>query len=153
MALGSGFKTPDYRQRYQVFMNPVANYLVIGTELLGETLEDMKAAGQISEVREYLVNQLDQNLQAEKSLSFNGGFDFTPSQNLKINVNAFYHRLSNQINSIRVATGISVRDIYTYQNLPQSFNTGMEASVAYSPLKNMDVTLGYQYLVSKDKGV
>ncbi len=153
MALGSGFKTPDYRQRYQVFMNPVANYLVIGAELLRETLEDMKDAGQISEIREYLLNQLDQNLQAEKSLSFNGGFDFTPSQNLKINVNAFYHNLYNQINSIRVATGISIRDIYTYENLPESFNTGLEGSVAYSPFTNMDITLGYQYLVTKDRGV
>ncbi|SJN22769.1 TonB-dependent receptor; Outer membrane receptor for ferrienterochelin and colicins [Sphingobacterium sp. JB170] len=153
MALGSGFKTPDYRQRYQVFMNPIANYLVIGAELLGQTLQDMKDAGQISEIREYLVNQLDQNLQAEKSLSFNGGFDFTPRQNLKININVFYHKLSNQINSIRVATGTSIRDIYTYQNLPESFNTGLEASIGYSPFRDVDITAGYQYLVSKDKGV
>lgn len=153
LALGSGFKTPDYRQRYQVFMNPVANYMVIGTEVLRGTLEEMKNNGQISEVREYLVNQLDQNLQAEKSLSFNGGFTYARKQNFKVDINAFYHKISNQINSIRVATGTAVRDIYTYQNLPKSFNTGLETSVSVRPLSGVDVSAGYQYLIAKDKGV
>ncbi|MFD2940251.1 TonB-dependent receptor [Flavobacterium notoginsengisoli] len=152
-ALGSGFKTPDYRQRYQVFMNPTANYLVIGTEVLRATLEEMKNNGQISEVREYLVNQLDQNLQAEKSLSFNGGFTYTPKQYIKIDVNAFYHKISNQINSIRVATGTSIRDIYTYQNLPRSFNTGLEMSMSIKPVSGLDLSAGYQYLIAKDRGV
>ncbi|MEL1254142.1 TonB-dependent receptor [Flavobacterium sp. DGU38] len=153
ISLGSGFKTPDYRQRYQVFMNPVANYLVIGSEILRETLEEMKNNGQISEVREYLVNQLDQNLQAEKSLSFNGGFTYEPKKNIKVDINAFYHKISNQINSIRVATGTNVRDIYTYQNLPKSFNTGLEASMSVSPLSGLDLSAGYQYLIAKDRGV
>ncbi|WP_223150978.1 TonB-dependent receptor [Flavobacterium ajazii] len=153
IAMGSGFKTPDYRQRYQVFMNPTANYLVIGSEILRATLEEMKNNGQISEVREYLVNQLDQNLQAEKSLSFNGGFTYTPKKNIKLDVNAFYHNISNQINSIRVATGTNVRDIYTYQNLPKSFNTGLEMSLSIRPLSGLDISTGYQYLIAKDRGV
>lgn len=153
LAMGSGFKTPDYRQRYQIFMNPTANYLVIGSEILRATLEEMKNNGQISEVREYLVNQLDQNLQAEKSLSFNGGFTYTPNKNIKLDINAFYHKISNQINSIRVATGTNVRDIYTYQNLPKSFNTGLEMSMSIRPLSGLDLSAGYQYLVAKDRGV
>lgn len=153
LAVGSGFKTPDYRQRYQIFMNPVANYLVIGTEILRETLEEMKNNGQISEVREYLVNQLDQNLQAEKSLSFNGGFTYTPKKNIKVDVNAFYHKITNQINSIRIATGTNIRDIYTYQNLPESFNTGLELSTSVSPLSGLDISAGYQYLIAKDRAV
>ncbi|WP_243732524.1 TonB-dependent receptor [Pedobacter metabolipauper] len=153
MALGSGFKTPDYRQRYQVFMNPVANYLVVGTELLRETLNQMKDAGQISEIREYLVNQLDRNLEAERSLSFNGGFTYTPAKKIKLDINGFYHNISNQINSIRVATGTEVRDIYTYQNLPESFNTGLESTITFNPGTQFEISAGYQYLVSKDKGV
>lgn len=153
MAVGSGFKTPDYQQRYQVFRNPVANYLVIGTEVLRQTLDQMKAAGEISEVREYLVNQLDHNLVAERSLSFNGGFTYTPTKKIKLDINAFYHNIRNQINSIRVATGTEVRDIYTYQNLPESFNTGVEATFVYNPTAQLEFSAGYQYLVSKDKGV
>lgn len=153
LAVGSGFKTPDYRQRYQVFMNPVANYLVVGTEVLRATIEEMKNNGQISEVREYLINQLDQNLKAEKSLSFNGGFTYSPKQSIKVDINAFYHKISNQINSIRVATGTNVRDIYTYQNLPKSFNTGIEMSASIKPLSGLDISGGYQYLIAKDRGV
>lgn len=153
MAIGSGFKTPDYQKRYQVFMNPVANYLVIGTEVLRETLNQMEDAKQISNVNEYLVNQLDRDLKAESSTSFNGGFTYTPTKKLKIDINAFYHNIRNQINSIRVATGTEVRDIYTYQNLPESFNTGLEATVVYNPKPQLEFSIGYQYLVSKDKGV
>ena len=153
LSFGSGFKTPDYRQRYQIFMNPVANYLVIGTEILRETLDEMKNNGQISELRDYLVNQLDQNLQAEKSLSFNGGFTYAPKKNIKVDINAFYHKISNQINSIRVATGTNIRDIYTYQNLPESFNTGVEVSTSIRPLPDVDISAGYQYLITKDRGV
>ncbi|WP_437919339.1 TonB-dependent receptor [Sphingobacterium sp. LRF_L2] len=152
-ALGSGFKTPDYRQRFQIFRNPTQNYLVIGTERLHETLEQMKEDGEISEMREYLVNQLDKNLQAERSLSFNGGFIWRASSNLKVEANAFYHDIHNQINNIRVAIGTNVRDIYTYQNLPRSYNTGIDASIAYSPVKDLEISAGYQYLVSKDKGI
>lgn len=153
LALGSGFKTPDYRQRYQIFMNPVANYLVIGTEILRETLDEMKNNGQISETRDYLVNQLDQNLKAEKSLSFNGGFTYSPKQNIKVDINAFYHKITNQINSIRVATGTTIRDIYTYQNLPESFNTGLEVATSIRPISGLDISAGYQFLISKDRGV
>ena len=73
--IGTGFKTPDFRMRYLVFFNPAANYLVIGNEVLGKTLSEMLDKGQISELRNYVVSQLDRNLSAEKSTSYNLGFN------------------------------------------------------------------------------
>ncbi|MFD1631172.1 TonB-dependent receptor [Pseudopedobacter beijingensis] len=153
LAAGSGFKAPDFKNRYLVFYNPLANYRVIGTEVLQETLDDLQNAGQISEIREYLVKQLDKNLKAEKSNSINLGLGYKPAEKLKIEAGIFYHKIYDQINAVQVATSINNGHIYTYQNLPEVVNKGGEFSFSINPFKNVEVNFGYQYLISKDLSV
>ncbi|WP_293311746.1 TonB-dependent receptor [Pedobacter sp. UBA5917] len=150
---GTGFKAPDFKSRYLVFYNPAANYLVIGNEVLRQTLNQLDQQGQISEIRQFLLNQLDQNLQAERSTSINLSFEWKPKDNVKLEAGVFHHSLRNQINSIQVATGSGNRNIYTYQNLPEAVNKGIDLSFAVSPLKNLELSAGYQYLVAKDLSV
>lgn len=57
------------------------------------------------------------------------------------------------INSLQVATGTGKRQIFIYQNLPSSFNKGVEASFRWLPVKGLELTGGYQYLVAKDRSV
>ncbi|WP_443943465.1 TonB-dependent receptor [Pedobacter sp. AW1-32] len=151
--VGTGFKAPDFKTRYLVFYNPVANYLVIGNEVLRSTLTQLQNQGQISEIRQYLLNSLDQNLQAERSTSLNAGFVWNAGKGLKIEGGVFYHQLRNQLNSIQIATGSNNRIIYTYQNLPKAVNKGIDASVKLSPLKSLEISMGYQYLIAKDLSV
>lgn len=153
LAVGTGFKTPDFKNRYQVFLNPLSNYMVIGTEVLAETLAQLEAAGEISEIRQYVFKQVAGNLQPERSVSLNAGFQVKPSDKLKLEAGAFYHAIRNQINSIRVATGSNNRQIFTYQNLPKSFNTGVEGSLSWTPLTGLEVNAGYQFLIAKDESV
>ncbi|MFT3824157.1 MAG: TonB-dependent receptor [Chitinophagaceae bacterium] len=152
-AAGTGFKTPDFKNRYQVFLNPLSNYMVIGTEVLGQTLKQLEEAGLISEIREYLLKQLDKNLQPESSTTFNLSLLFKPNNSFRFEAGVFYHTLRNQINSIQVATGTSNRQIFTYQNLPKSTNKGVEASFQLIPVTGLEINGGYQYLVAKDKSV
>lgn len=151
--VGTGFKAPDFKNRYLVFYNPTANYLVIGNDVLASTLAQLTAQGQISEIREYLLGQLDKNLKAERSTSFNTGLVWEPKPALKIEAGVFYHDIRNQINSIQVATGSDNRIIYTYQNLPKAVNKGIDVSVTASPVKDLELSLGYQYLIAKDRSV
>lgn len=151
--VGTGFKAPDFKKNYLVFYNPSANYLLIGNAILRQTLEEMDRQGQISEVREYVLNQTANNLQAEKSTSYNTGFEWAPSKKLQVENSFFYHHIQNQINSIQVATGMNNQIIYTYQNLPKAVNKGFDISVKYKPFENLNISLGYQYLVSKDLSV
>jgi len=153
LSAGTGFKAPDFKARYQVFVNPSANYMVVGNEVLRETLAKMEAANELSEVRDYVLQQVAGNLQAEKSVSFNASLTWKPASWFKLEAGGFYHDLHNQINSIQVATGIGNRLIFTYQNLPRSFNTGIETNFTFKPFSNLDVNGGYQYLVAKDRGV
>ena len=151
--IGTGFKAPDFKTRYLVFYNPTANYMVIGNEVLKQTLGQLEQQGQISEIRQFLLNQLDQNLQAERSTSFNAGFIWKPSDLMKLEGGVFYHDLRNQINSIQIATGSGNRNIYTYQNLPKAINKGIDASIVLSPLKDLEISAGYQYLIAKDRSI
>ncbi len=148
-----GYKAPDFRTRYQVFYNPAANYYVIGNQVLASTLEQMEQAGEISEIRQYAVNQAKNPLKAEKNISFNSGLSFRPSTATSIDVNFFYHRLKNQINSIQVATGTRNMAIYSFQNLPESENKGIEVNFQSTLYDDLTISGGYQYLLAKDLGV
>ncbi len=153
LSAGTGFKAPDFKNRFQVFVNPTSNYMVIGTEVLAQTLQQLQQNGEISEIRQYLFNQIAGNLQPEKSTSFNAGFIIKPADRLKFELGGFYHDLRNQIYNIQVATGTGSRMIFSYQNLPKSFNTGLESSFSWMPFSNLEITGGYQYLISKDRSV
>src|SRR5690606_40586575 len=65
----------------------------------------------------------------------------------------FYHRINNQINSVNVGTGTTVSQIYTYRNLPKAVNKGAEFSVSYQATPDLQLSVGYQYLIAKDLGV
>nr|WP_210354282.1 TonB-dependent receptor [Sphingobacterium tabacisoli] len=150
--IGSGFKAPDFRMRYLVFFNPAANYLVIGNEVLKQTLDQMQQRGEISEIFR-IADRLDQNLQPEKSTSLNLGAQWKPHAKLAVEAGVFQHYLRNQIDPIPVATGTKISQLYSYQNLPKVINKGIEANVQWHPLDEIQIQLGYQYLIAKDESV
>jgi outer membrane receptor for ferrienterochelin and colicins len=151
-AVGTGYKTPDFKKRYQVFTNPQAGYTVLGVEEVAGTLAEMQAAGLISEIRPVAKN-ISASLQPETSLSFNTGISFQPVQSVKIDVNGFYNNLHNFINTVQVATRTNFQPVYSYINLDRSFTAGIETGVVVSPLQGLDISVGYQLLYAKDKGV
>ncbi|MFT4094912.1 MAG: TonB-dependent receptor [Niabella sp.] len=151
--VGTGFKAPDFRMRYQVFYNPAANYLVIGNDLLQSTLQTMRDNGEISETRTYIVQQLSGGLKPERGTSLNTGAVWQPRPEIKIEGDIFYHKIYNQIDAVLVATGTSIDQIYSYRNLPRVVNKGFEAGVTVNLIPNLDVNIGYQYLISKDLSV
>lgn len=152
--IGAGFKAPDYKMRYQVFFNPAANYMLVGTDRVRDIIQAMDDNGQLSYKNSYMLNLVANNLKAEKSLSNNVGLVWS-STNKKVNaeVSAFYHRIDNQINSISVGVGTQVGQIYSYRNLPKAVNKGFEVSASYRVTKDLELSGGYQYLVAKDLSV
>lgn len=151
--VGSGFKAPDFRMRYLVFFNPGANYLVIGNEMLKQTLGQMQTNGEISEIKQYTVDQLDGNLKAEQSTSWNMGLVWKPSPALSAELSSFYHRIRDQIHAIPVATGTGIGYIYSYQNLPKVVNKGVEVNFTWSLLEDLSLQTGYQYMLSRNLSV
>ena len=150
---GMGFKAPDYKMRYQVFYNPSANYMVAGTDRVKEVIEAMETAGELGSRNTYMLNLSAGNLKAETSWSNNVGLAWSPSQKLKTEFSTFYHHISNQIHSISVGTGTQIGQIYTYRNLPRAVNTGFEISGSYQVTRDLELSMGYQFLIAKDLSV
>jgi len=151
--IGAGFKAPDYKMRYQVFYNPAANYMVVGTDQVREVMEALDGSGELSFQNSYMLNLTAGNLQAENSMSSNVGFIWNPNNRLRAEASVFYHRIANQINAVAVGNGTTVGQIFTYRNLPRAANKGFELSIGYRPMENLNVSVGYQYLIAKDLSV
>ncbi|WP_245800908.1 TonB-dependent receptor [Sphingobacterium nematocida] len=150
---GAGFKAPDYKMRYQVFFNPAANYLVVGTERIADIVQSMDQNGELSYQNSYMLNLVANNLKAETSLSNHVGFSWNPSPKLQTDFSLFYHRINNQISTVAVGNGTSIAQIFSYRNLPKAMNKGFEASITYQLTKDLQLSGGYQYLISKDLSV
>ncbi|MDR2273497.1 MAG: TonB-dependent receptor [Sphingobacterium sp.] len=151
--VGAGFKAPDYKMRYQVFFNPAANYLVVGSERVADVVAAMDQAGELSYKNSYMLNLVAGNLKAETSLSNNIGLTWNPSNKLQADFSLFYHRINNQINTVSVGNGTSIAQIYSYRNLPKAMNKGFELSLSYQATKDLQLSMGYQYLIAKDLSV
>ncbi|MFD1769979.1 TonB-dependent receptor [Sphingobacterium suaedae] len=150
---GAGFKAPDYKMRYQIFFNPAANYLVVGNDRLQEVLETLDSQGELSYKNSYMVDRLANNLQAEKSWSNNLGITWNPEKKWQTQLSFFYHRIHNQINTESIGSGTSISQIYTYRNSPKVVNKGFEISADYHVQTNVELSIGYQYLIVKDLSV
>lgn len=151
--VGAGFKAPDYKMRYQVFFNPAANYLVVGSERVADVIAAMDQAGELSYKNSYILNLVAGNLKAETSLSNNIGLTWNPSNKLQADFSLFYHRINNQINTVSVGNGTNIAQIYSYRNLPKAMNKGFELSLSYQATKDLQLSMGYQYLIAKDLSV
>ncbi|WP_241254752.1 TonB-dependent receptor [Sphingobacterium sp. DR205] len=151
--VGAGFKAPDYKMRYQVFFNPAANYLVVGSERVADVIAAMDQAGELSYKNSYMLNLVAGNLKAETSLSNNIGLTWNPSGKFQADLSLFYHRINNQINTVSVGNGTSIAQIYSYRNLPKAMNKGFEVSMSYQATRDLQLSMGYQYLIAKDLSV
>lgn len=151
--MGAGFKTPDYKMRYQVFYNPSANYMVIGSDRVQEVTQTMHEKGELSDRNSYMIGLAAGKLKAEKSLSTNLGMVWNPTSRLRAEVSGFYHKINNQIHAVAVGNGTIVGQVFTYRNLPQAINTGFETSTSYSPFTDFEIAAGYQFLIAKDLAV
>lgn len=147
-SVGFGYKVPDFRYLFYNFRNPGSGYIVLGTEVLHDLY------GNATE-----VSSLEKKLTPESSIGYNFGFNVTPHQNLKINVNFFRNDIKDLINSFQVgvasnelfkdlSTGTSV---FSYENISEAFTQGAELEMIYKLNKKIKIHLGYQYLETANK--
>jgi outer membrane receptor for ferrienterochelin and colicins len=148
---GVGFKAPDFRQLYLNFVNSVAGYSVFGTEELPLILAQLKAQNQISEV--FVPASALGVLKAETSFAYNIGFKIKLNDALQWNVNVFRNNVSNLIESQVVAQRTNGQNIFSYRNLKSIFTQGIESDLSYQIQPNCSFSVGYQYMVAKDREV
>ncbi|HEX6430651.1 MAG TPA: TonB-dependent receptor, partial [Niastella sp.] len=150
-AIGKGYKSPNYRQLYQVFTNVAQGYSVIGANVFTDGVKQLQAAGLVQQVWT-TANQV-KDLEAETSTSYNLGFSIKPMQTLEWTVNAFYNNIHNLINTQQVGVKTNGSQLFSYVNIARAFTKGIETGFNFQPVKGLTIAGSYQLLYAKDRAV
>ena len=149
-SIGRGFKAPDFRQLYLNFTNNAAGgYSVFGTIDAVKIINQMQSLGQLSEIKDDF-NKLSL-LEPEFSTGMNAGGTFLLRQNLQSNLNFFRNDIESLIDVRQVATKINGAQIFSYINIKNAYTQGAEIQVSWQPLRFIQISSGYQYLMTADK--
>ena len=149
-SIGYGYKAPDFRQLYFDFTNAQVGYTVLGYNVAEDRLNEFDEQGQLLSRTPGI--SFDKPLEAESSINYNFG-GFYKRNKLKIDVNAFYNLIDNLIDTQVIAQKNNGQNIFSYANYNKIFTYGVEYNSTYSFTKEFSVSLGYQYLIARDKSV
>jgi outer membrane receptor for ferrienterochelin and colicins len=149
-SVGYGYKAPDFRQLFFDFTNPSVGYTVLGYNVAEARLNQFDEQGQLL----YRVPGIsfDKPLEAESSVNFNFGTYYKKNK-LRLDINAFYNSIHNLIDTRVVAQKTNGQNVFSYFNISEIFTYGIEYNSTYDFTKDFSISLGYQYLIAKDKSV
>lgn len=150
LSLGSGFKTPDFRQRYLQFDNAVGGYTIFGSARLAEGLSRIEAEGRLGDV--YVDAAALGAIRPETSVSLNAEVETEPLRGLRLTMGAFRNTIRDLIDVQPVAAFANGSPIFSYLNLARVRTEGLtaEASAAPAVVPGLTVQVGYQLLRSRD---
>jgi outer membrane receptor for ferrienterochelin and colicins len=147
-SVGTGFKTPDFRQKYFDFTNSTIGYIVLGRDVAIDRLDAMQ---NVQEVVPF--SELSAPLKSETSLNINIGIRYNLSDNLSFDFNFFNNKVNDLIEWKLVATGENNINIYSYFNVNQVETKGLEFNARYKKIDNWEIKFGYQLLYAYDTEV
>ncbi len=151
-SVGVGFKSPDFRQLYFNFTNSAAGgYSVLGTEVVTSQLALLESQGQIAA---YLFDPSQiGKLNAERSVAVNVGANARLLRKFSADINMFYNSIDNLIETQSVAITSNGQNIFSYRNIQRAFTSGIESNLGYPLTSKLNLSVGYQFLIAKDKDV
>ncbi len=147
-SVGTGFKTPDFRQKYFDFTNSTIGYIVLGRDVAVDRLEAMQ---NVQEVVPF--SELSSPLKSETSLNINFGVKYNPANNLSFDFNLFNNKVYDLIEWKLVAKYQNNTNIYSYFNVNQVETKGLEFNASYKKTDNWEIKFGYQLLYAYDTEV
>jgi outer membrane receptor for ferrienterochelin and colicins len=147
-SVGTGFKTPDFRQKYFDFTNSTIGYIVLGRDVAIDRLEAMQNVKAVVP-----FSELSSPLRSETSLNINIGLRYNPTDNLSFDFNFFNNKVNDLIEWKLVATAGNTTNIYSYFNVNQVETKGLEFNTTYKKVDNWEIKLGYQLLYAYDTEV
>jgi outer membrane receptor for ferrienterochelin and colicins len=155
-SVGSGYRAPDFRQRYLAFTNPAGGYALYGAEEARERIAALEAAGGIDT---YLLDPSRLGpLSAESSTALGFGLEADLPGGLSLRVNGFHNEVRDLIDTQAVALRTNGQQIFTYFNLDRIYTRGVEADATWGAalppgLGAVRVQAGYQLLDTADRDV
>jgi outer membrane receptor for ferrienterochelin and colicins len=157
-SVGYGYKAPDFRQLYFNFTNPAGGgYIVLGQSAVGTRLPELfENGGLASTATEASVNatvaRFSNQLKAESSINFNFGLDYSPKENIQLNVNLFRNDVENLIDvEILPIPTSGGANIFSYVNRNNVYTQGIELDAKWRIVQNIRIAGGYQLLYAYDR--
>ena len=151
-SIGTGFKTPDFRQRFFDFTNTTLGYTVFGREVAFDRLISMQSDGIIQNIL-IPISELETVLKPETSLNLNIGVKYNPTKQLLFAANFFKNRIDNLIETQLVANKTNQLPVFSYFNVNQVETKGVECNLSFNPNNNWKLNVGYQLLYAFDTDV
>lgn len=150
-SVGMGFRSPAYRQLYQVFTNADQGYTVVGANVFAEGIAALRQAGLVQQL--WTIANDVKPLKAETSTSWNAGIELQPATDLEVGINGFYNSIRHLINHQQVGVKTNGAQLFSFININSAYTGGMEATVAYTLLHHLSFSAGYQLLYARDRTV
>ncbi len=147
-SVGTGFKTPDFRQKYFDFTNSTIGYIVLGRDVAIDRLDAMQ---NVQEVVPF--SELSSPLKSETSLNINIGLKYNPVNNLSFDVNLFNNKVNDLIEWKLVAKDENNTNIYSYFNVNQVETKGLEFNTTYKKVNDWEIKFGYQLLYAYERTI
>lgn len=149
---GRGFKAPDFRQLYLNFTNIAAgSYSVFGSLVARDEVLRLQTAGQI----DYILPSFEklEDLKPETSTGLNLGVQYDPVEKIKTRVNFFRNDITNLILTDIIAYKTNGGQIFSYLNISRAFTQGAELEASWQVHNTVNLSGGYQFLMTADKDV
>ncbi len=123
-SVGQGYRVPNLKERHYLFDHSALGYRVIGNP----------------------------NLKPESSTSFQFGATLNRGERLSIDVNAFYNRVRDLIQTDLVnSTTVDGITSYTYSNVARARTSGLDTSVNWRATATLGLNAAYTYTSTKDE--
>ena len=151
-SVGTGFKIPDFRQRYFDFTNSTIGYTVLGRDVAFDRLTAMENNGMLQSIF-IPFSEINSPLKSESSLNINIGFKFNPNKELSFDVNVFKNEVVNLIEAQLVATKSNSLPVFSYFNINQIETKGVEFNASFRANTKLEIKGGYQLLYANDMDV
>ncbi|MEZ4700748.1 MAG: TonB-dependent receptor [Rhodothermales bacterium] len=148
---GSGFKAPDFRQRYLSFTNASSGYSVFGATQQNEGLARLDAAGLLAEI--YVDPTGARPLSAERSMAYNAGVALTLSPAVEVEVGVFHNDVRDLIETRPIAQKTNGSYVYGYINLNRIYTRGAQLEMTARAGDRLRFTASYQLLQARDRAV
>ena len=151
-SVGTGFKIPDFRQRYFDFTNSTIGYTVLGREVAFDRLTAMENDGMLQGIF-IPFSEINSPLKSETSLNINVGIKFRPNEKVSCNINFFKNEVVNLIEAQLVANKTNTLPVFSYFNLSQVETKGVEFNTSFRTNNKLEIKGGYQLLYANDMDV
>jgi len=148
-SVGTGYKTPDFRQLYFDFANSTNGYTVLGSIIAKDRITFLDNNGEIQELF-YPIDHIGTSLDSENSLNINLGITHKIHTKINLDVNFFKNDIYNLIEPKLIANRNNGNSIFSYFNVSEVQTKGLESNIDIKFTNNLSFNVGYQLLFSED---